>query len=321
LVDFSEALKARINSMSADELAATEVRRLVREAERTAVVTLDALWEPSSGGATAKVTKAVTVQVDAGAPGAPDILRIDQGATFHESIVLGPRVYSAIAGGGTADTPSERFVINPGILGHDKVSVDRAALAEILLRKRPLEMARSLRLLALEQRPPASRFSAAERIAHFEEKWIAETVNLRIDAVLAKVPSRAVMLLTGRDQVALWVREEDMSIGPDRIPGSAFATAIVRPDTRRTRHDVLVPASGVAAGNSYVRNSFGSGPERTLILDVAQIRKMIIGMAQQEAREAALTLFERVIARSAVLGRERVTRGKMSTLRINAAHG
>jgi hypothetical protein len=321
LVDFSEALKARIDSMSADELAATEVRRLLREAERTAVLTLDALWEQSSGGKTVEVTRPVTVQVDAGAPGAPDILRIDQGTTFHESIVLAPPVYRAIAGGDAGDAPSRRFVVNPGSLGHDKVSVDRVALAEIVFRKRPLEMARSRRLVALEQHLPTSHFSVAERIAHFEEKWIAEIVNLQIDAVLASVPSRAVMVLTGRDQVALWVRREDVSIGPNRILGSAFAAAIVRPGATRTRDDVLVPKSGVAAGDSYLRNSFGSGPERTLILDVAQIRKMIVGMAQQETRDAALTLFERLIDRSAVVGRERATRGKPSVLRIYAAHG
>ena len=321
LVDFSEALKARIDSMSADELAATEVRRLFREAERAAVATLDALWEQSSGGNTVAMTKAVTVQVDAGAAGAPDILRIDQGATFHESIVLGLSVYRTIAGGSAGGALSERFVITPGSLGRDKVSVDRAALAAIMRRKRPVEMARSCRLVAVEQHPHASRFSAAERIAQFEEKWVAETVNLQIDAVLAMVPSRAVMLLTGRDQVALWVRMEDVAIGPDRLLGSAFAAAIVRPGAPRTRHDVSVPESDVAAGNSYHRNSFGSGPERTLILDVAQIRKMIGGMARQEAREAALSHFARVIARSAVVGRERVTRGKMSVVRIKAGHG
>ncbi|WP_158806754.1 hypothetical protein [Beijerinckia sp. L45] len=308
--------------MSADELAATEVRRLSREADRTATVTLGALWEPASGDAAA-VTKEVTVQIDAGTPGTPDILRIDQGPSFHESIILTLSVYRLIAGGTDAegDPQSERFVVNPGGAGHNKVSVDRAELGAVLARNRPIEMARSRRLVALEQRAPALHFSPADRLAHFEEKWVAETVNVRIDGIVSKVASRAVMLLTGRDHVALWVRKDDLTVGPGRILGSVLAVAIVRPDKVRSRHDVLVPGSLVVASDAYLKNSFGEGPERTLILDVAQIRKIVATIAREEGREAALALFERLVDRSAAIRRERGLRGKTGALRACAAHG
>lgn len=182
-------------------------------------------------------------------------------------------------------------------------------------------MGRARRLVALEQRPPASHLSGPDRIALFQEKWTADTVNLRLDSIVSKVSSRAVMLLTGRDHVALWVRKEDLTAGPDRVLGSPLAAAIVRPESTRARHDILVPGSSAAAGDAYLKNSFGSGPERTLILDVAQVRKIVAVMPLEETREAALLLFERLVDRSAALGRERCTRTKTGVLRVQAGHG
>ena len=319
LVDFTEALRSRIESMSPDELAATEVRRRSREAERGDGLTLDGLWEPASGDAA--VTKAVTIRVETGTPGTPDILRIDQGTAFHESVLLSPPAYRLIAGGIEADgaVSNDRYTVLPGGPGSDTVSLGRAELAAIVAGERPVEMARSRRLVALEQRPPAIHLPVAERIAQFAEKWTAEIVNARVDAVVSKVASRAVMLLTGRDHVALWVRRDDLIVGPDRILGSSLAAAIVRPDGARSRPTVLVPGSNAATGDAFLKNSFGSGPERTLILDVAQIRKLVAAMQSEDAREAAVLLFDRLVHRSAAIGRERLARGKTSALRDSAA--
>lgn len=181
-----------------------------------------------------------------------------------------------------------------------------------------MEMARSYRLVALERRPPTIHLPIAERIALFEDRSIAEGVNLRIDAIALKVASRAVMLLTGRDHVALWVRKDDLLVGPDRIMGSPLAAAIVRPEGGGSRQHVLVPGSAAAAGDAFIKNSFGSGAERSLILDLAQIRK-IIAATSEEARETALMLFEKLVDRSAAIGRERLSRGKAGALRAYAA--
>ena len=317
MVDFSDALKAKIGAMSAEELAATEVRRLARNAELMAALTLDSLWEPLGSDSPVPTTKALTVQVYAGVPGSPDILRLDEGTTFHETILLGLPVYRLLAGGGDGGG-SERFVVKPGGNGYDRVSVDRAELAAIMMRERPDDMVRAARLVALEQRSPVSQ-SATERVAHFEARWIAETVNTRIDAIVAKLSSRAVMLLAGRDHAALWVRKEDLMVGPGRILASPFAAAIVRPETHQARFDVLVPGSGAAGADAYLKNSFGSGPERSLILDVAQVRKTVAAMDSEEARGAALAFFEGLVDRSAAIGRERRSRRTTGLVRARAA--
>ena len=307
MVDFSEALKARIESMSPDELAATEVRRLTREAGRRGLDVLDALWEPMAGAAT---TREVTIRIDpAVAPQTAATLKVSQGSTFHETILLVPAAYRLIAGG-AADSATmkpmpARFVVSTGAAGYDTVSVDRAALAAIVARHRSIEMARARRLVGAEK-PGASpsREALDRQILVFEAHWTAETISARIDAAVTRNASRVMLLMAGKDHVALWVRKDDLGSGPGRILGSPLAAAIVRPERRKPQRE-LPPAFERSA--VYLGNTFGAGPERRLVLDVGRLRKMIPRLPKAE-QEQALGLFDRLLDRCAAIGKDRATR-------------
>jgi hypothetical protein len=312
LVDFTDAIKERIGSMSADELVATETRRLSREADQGNLTGIESLWEPAAGSSIPPATKTVTVRVDTAPNGSHDILRVSHDSGFHESVILTATNLRALAGGDSPGPAPDRFIVKPSTPSQGAVSVDLATLAEIIGRARPLEMARVRRMLAAERIDPAqNRLPVEARIQHFAARWQAEAIALRINKAIATVSSRAILLLAGRDHVALWVRKEDLAVGPGRLLGSALAPAIVRSGGIETK--------AVGSVDHYIENSYGSGPERSLVLDVARLRKVIGALAQDSERDAAFAILDHLIKRSGAIRRERATRGKPAVLRMYAA--
>jgi len=310
VVDFSEAIRERVGAMSSEELAATEAKRRSRETETVGLATLPARWTPSSNEAGAATTRGVAEKVDP-TPGSDDVLRFSEGSSFQESIILTPDIYRAIASkdGDRGDRPdeAERFVIHPGGVGTDRVCVERAALASLLDRERPVDMARARRLAIQARRQrPKTPLSEEERTAAFARLWETDKLQAAIDATLAKVPSRTMLLLVGKDRVAFWVRKEDLIIGPEGVLASPLATAIVRPPPLALRPTIFVQGDSALFRDRdarFIQNTFGSGPIRGLVLDAAKLRDTITTL-EPDARQATLALLDRLIARSADLGAE-----------------
>jgi hypothetical protein len=308
VVDFSEAIKERVGAMSSEELAATEAKRRSRETETVNLATLPARWEPASGDAGSTTTKSVAVKVDP-TPGPEDVLRFSEGSAFQESIILNSDVYRVLAGGAIERAggagEADRFVIHAGAAGYDRVCVDRGMLAALVASERPVEMARARRLVAMERRTRATTPSSdEEKIAAFARLWEADKLRAAVDTALAKVPSRTMLLLVGKDQVALWVRKEELVVGPEGVLASPLAEALVRPPVLALRPTLFVQGDGATFRDRdarFVQSTFGSGPTRGLVLDAAKLRDVIVAL-EPEPRQAALALLDRLIARSAELG-------------------
>ena len=303
--------------MSQDELAATEARRISREAEPKERLTLPALWESAPGGPPKDpVTKQVHLEIEPSPAGKGDgILRIFEGQAFEETILLTPAVYRLVAGGrdpAAANTDlSGRFVLKAGGNGLDRVSVERETLASIMRTVCPVEMARAFRLVATEPRGPAKSAALANQLVTlFTQRWEIDIIHAAVDAAVARVPSRILHLIAGKDLVSLTVRKEELTVGESGVFRSPLATAIVRPPEPQR------PSSLIVAGDAevyrdrdapFLQNTFGTGPVRRLVLDVAKLRDAVTALTA-EAREASLNLLGLLVQRAAELNLEQARR-------------
>ena len=311
MVDFTKAVKARIDRMSPDELAATEARRLSREAKQGRQVALVALCESPAGGGPAQ-TSEVTLCIDHPvAPGMAEILRVSRRSSFYESVVLTPPAYRLIAGGiadvadARAGTP-ERFTLGSGGHGVDRLTVDRAALFAMMEQERPVEAARARRLLDLEAQGPTRR-SLAERVQTFEAQWRVEVLQRSIEGTVSKVSSRTLYLMAGRNRVVLWTRKSDFRAMPG-ILQSAMAAAVVRSRHRPARPIMTGQAALAEDAVAYLQNTFGTGPERRLVLDLAVLGNTLAALPSVEEQEAALALLRQLAERHLIIARQRRTR-------------
>ncbi len=312
LVDFSEALKARIKTMSPTDLAAAEAGH--RPEVGGELSQLEGVWEPIGGGAQPPVTKPLTVRFEAATIPSRDTLTVLQGSTWQEAIVLTPLTYRLLAGGQGEDEarPSalnERFVIVSDA-GGERISTDRVALAAFVAQTRPAEMDRAARLHDRERlHLPTARLALSKRLRLFADRWTAEDLDLRVDAAVSRAPSRTVLLMTGRDHVALWVRPADLA-GVARILEPDLAAAILRPAGAAAAqpHPMIQPSASPLEADLFGAVGHGSGPERVLLIDLKYFRKSIVGMPTDAQRDAALVALENMVSRSAVVGDERNAR-------------
>jgi hypothetical protein len=317
VADFTETIQEHLGSMSQDQLAATEARRISREAEPKDRLSLSALWESAPGRpAKDRVTKHVNLEIEPPpAAGGGGILRIFEGQAFKETILLTPAVYRLIAGGqdpaAAGRDLSGRFILKAGGNGSDCVSVERAALASIMLTIRPVEMARACRLAAAEPRGPAKSAAPANQlIALFTQRWEVDITHAAVDEAVAKVPSRILHLIAGKDLVSLTIRKEELTVGENGVFKSPLAAAIVRPPEHPLPSAIIVAGDADAYRDRdapFLQNTFGTGSVRRLVLDVAKLRDAIATLTP-EAREASLMLLDRLVQRAAELNREQAPR-------------
>lgn len=293
-----------------EELGGTEIRNRSREAASGVQSELDAVWEPTDGGAA--TIQVVSAQVMRAAAGTSDTLAISHGQAFRETLILTPPVYRLLAGGHPDEGErtgalAQRFTINPGGAGSDAVSTAREALASLVAVERPQEMARARRLVALEHNQPKTlRLPLHKRIALFEQRWSAEAINARIDAAVSIVASRTILLMTGRDQVALWVRKD---LAEDcRLLTPALSTAVLNAPARQVGFDPLITLMQVENDGSPFSRSHGRGQERELLVDLTRFRKAVAAMEAEADRNAALLALEDIAARSGMIARQRQVR-------------
>ncbi len=307
LVDFSEALKARIKNMSSVELTAIETRRRTREGGETDRNEIEAFWASTAddGAGAAAASKMVTVRLDPGAAGARDALTFSHDPSWRETILLTPAVYRLLAGGQLDDadgaaTPRERFILGADGPTSETVSASREAVAQIVGQERPRDMIRARRLFDLERLKPASlRLPVERRVALFAERWVAEDIKGRIDAAVAGVSSRAMLLMTGRDQVALWIRPGDLVQNASRFLQADLAPSILLPKATPRKEP------STAEHDAYAAVGHGTGPERVLLVDLARFRKTVCLMDRDEDRDIALEALRDMTLRDAVIAQER----------------
>lgn len=302
--------------MSQDELAATEARRISREAGPDERLRLSALWE-SAPDAPAKdpVTKYVNLEIEPSPAAKGDgILRIFEGQAFEETILLTPAVYRLVAGGqdptATGKDLSGRFVLKAGGNGLGRVSVEREALASIMQAVCPIEMERAFRLVATEPRGPAKSTALPNLVTLFTQRWELDMIHAAVDDAVAKVPSRMLHLIAGKDLVSLAVRKEELIVGENGVFRSPLAAAIVRPP-ELPRCSTLIVAGDADMYRDrdapFLQNTFGTGPVRSLVLDMAKLRDAMAALTP-EARQAALDLLDLLVQRAAELNREHARR-------------
>ncbi len=305
MVDLSEVLKARIKGMSPEEIQAAELRRQAREVIEPEQLDLEATWENAAGEAEACVGRPITVRIEEGEAALQDALLVAQGSTFQERIALTPAVYRLLAGGrdDSSLSPADHFVIDPGKPGFDKVTTARAPLAARIARERPGEMARARRLLERERSKPATlRLPVDRRIALFVDGWTAEDVDLRVDAAVANVRSRAMLLMARRDQVALRVREGDLAEDGLQMLAPSLAAAVLKPHHLPRRIDPTIVGAATRRKPTFFQSvSHGSGCDRLLLLDLARFRKVLCGLPDEESRADGLNALHTIVARSQML--------------------
>ena len=310
--------------MSASELEAGAHRRS-KDIQTVDGVQLEALWEQTTGERTA-TTHPLTMQVNKGVNSSLDTMTLSQGSTFSETIALNPVVYRLLAGGHgegaeRTETLAERFVLSSGQPGFEKVSVDRHALVQRIELERPVEMARAHRLLALERLKPATlRLPVSKRTALFVERWKVEDIDSRIDATVRAVPSRALLLMAGRDQVALWLGREKLT-ADSRLLQPDLAGSILRPVASAVAVSPVVTAKAQAQEvDLYLSISHRSGSERVLLVDLTQFRKAVQMLEAEEDRSSAIAALGEMVSRSAVLGlKSRADRDRQTTPSVIAA--
>ncbi|MGD0634235.1 MAG: hypothetical protein ABSA13_08160 [Beijerinckiaceae bacterium] len=317
MADFTATIQEHLGSMSQDEIAATEARRISREAEPKERLSLSALWE-SAPGAPAKdpVTKHVNLEIEPpSVAGGGGILRIFEGQAFKETILLTPAVYRLIAGGqdptAAGKDLSGRFVLKAGGNGLDRVSVESGALASIMRTVSPVEMARAFRLVAMEPRGPVKSAALTNQlITLFTQRWEVDMIHTAVDEAVAKVPSRILHLIAGKDLVSLTIRKEELTVGENGVFKSPLAAAIVRPPAPPPPSAIIVAGDAGTYRDRdapFLQNTFGTGPVRRLVLDVAKLRDAIAALTP-EAQDASLMLLDRLVQRAAELNKEQAPR-------------
>ena len=291
--------------MSPEDIQAAELRRQAREVTGPEQHGLEAAWEDAAGGGGPGDSRPVTVRIEDGGPDTGDALVVAQGSTFQERILLTPAVYRLLAGGRDDPSPAlaDRFVIAPGKPGFEKVTTARTPMAARVAQDRPVEMARAHRLVDRERSKPATlRLSVERRLALFVEGWTAEDVDLRVDAAVANVQSRAMLLMARRDQVALRVREDDVIEGGLPLLEPNLAVAILKPHPAAGRVDPTIPGAATRRKPTFFQTvTHGSGLDRLLLLDLARVRKVLCALPTEEARTGVLHALGMMVDRSRAL--------------------
>ncbi len=320
LASLSEALATRVKGMSAVQMPATGPGRQHKDAE-SEHSQIDGLWEQVGVEDQPAVTKPLTVRFEVAQ--SADTMTILSGTTFKEAFVLTPLIYRLLAGGHGEEgerspTLAQRFTVISGKPGTERISTDRAVLAALVSKNRPVEMERAGRLLDRERLHPATlRLGVGKRAVLFADRWATEKFDRRLDAAVSRASSRTVLLMTGRDHVALWIRQGDLVEGTSRILEPDLAAAILKPPAPvATRpHPMLARPAGHQDSDIIRTIGHGSGPERVLLIDLGHFRKVVSGMPTEVHRDAALAALDEMVSRSVLIGEQRIVRFQTVTTR------